>query len=198
MSSEKHKRDSWSTPDEFFAAVDSVFNFTLDCCATVENTKCRNFIAAPGHKLNRVETLRKHGKYLIGIDAMTTAWHMPNREPRGTVVWCNPPYSNVDPWFARARAMQQLQITVVMLTHAGLASQWFNRYAAYASSIWSPTPRINFRPAKGIKGESNNRDSLLFIFSGVPHLPPTTELAATLPMRLIPFPWKTTQRSVRQ
>lgn len=33
----------WSTPQELFDALNRVFNFTLDPCASPENAKCRNF-----------------------------------------------------------------------------------------------------------------------------------------------------------
>ena len=32
--------DMWSTPQDFFDALNSIFNFTLDVCANAENTKC--------------------------------------------------------------------------------------------------------------------------------------------------------------
>lgn len=35
--------DEWATPDELFSELDREFNFTLDVCATSENTKCEKF-----------------------------------------------------------------------------------------------------------------------------------------------------------
>ena len=35
--------DMWSTPQDFFDALNSIFNFTLDVCANAENTKCENY-----------------------------------------------------------------------------------------------------------------------------------------------------------
>jgi phage N-6-adenine-methyltransferase len=33
----------WETPQELFNAVDAVFHFTLDACATHENAKCARY-----------------------------------------------------------------------------------------------------------------------------------------------------------
>jgi phage N-6-adenine-methyltransferase len=35
--------DLWSTPQDFFDRLDRRFGFTLDVCATAENTKCAAF-----------------------------------------------------------------------------------------------------------------------------------------------------------
>ena len=36
-SSEKH---TWETPKDLFKKLDSIFNFTLDCCAEDSTAKC--------------------------------------------------------------------------------------------------------------------------------------------------------------
>jgi hypothetical protein len=35
--------DEWETPQEFFDALDEIFHFTLDVCATPENAKCPRY-----------------------------------------------------------------------------------------------------------------------------------------------------------
>jgi len=36
-------RDSWETPKRLFDKLDEQYNFDVDCCATKQNTKCKNF-----------------------------------------------------------------------------------------------------------------------------------------------------------
>lgn len=33
----------WETPDHVYEAMDSIYHFTLDVCATDENTKCDRY-----------------------------------------------------------------------------------------------------------------------------------------------------------
>src|SRR5690349_19840989 len=35
--------DEWATPQDLFDALNAVFKFTLDPCATHENAKCRRY-----------------------------------------------------------------------------------------------------------------------------------------------------------
>lgn len=37
------KTDLWETPQDFFDNLDDLFHFTLDACATSENTKCEHY-----------------------------------------------------------------------------------------------------------------------------------------------------------
>ena len=39
-SSEKH---TWETPKDLFKKLDSIFNFTLDCCAEDSTAKCKTY-----------------------------------------------------------------------------------------------------------------------------------------------------------
>jgi phage N-6-adenine-methyltransferase len=57
--------DEWETPQEFFDAVDAVFHFTLDVCATNVNAKCERY-------------------YTKVDDDLSQAWE--------GVCWMNPPY----------------------------------------------------------------------------------------------------------
>lgn len=65
--------DEWQTPQWVFDALDSEFGFTLDGAATAANAKCKRFSAQ---------------------DAEMT-WV-------GERVFCNPPYSNIEPFIQRA------------------------------------------------------------------------------------------------
>lgn len=71
-----HKNTVWSTPQEFFDELDKEYNFTLDVCATSENTKCKAFFSPE-------------------IDGLQQEW-------KGTC-WMNPPYGRaISHWVKKA------------------------------------------------------------------------------------------------
>lgn len=57
--------EEWGTPQELFNRLNKEFNFTLDICASKENTKCPKY-------------------YTKEEDALKQEW--------GGVIWMNPPY----------------------------------------------------------------------------------------------------------
>ena len=57
----------WSTPDTIFKPLDNEFHFTLDVCASKENTKCKQFFS-------------------IEQDSLNQEWY--------GICWMNPPYGN--------------------------------------------------------------------------------------------------------
>jgi phage N-6-adenine-methyltransferase len=92
--------DNRATDPAEFAALDGRFSFTLDVCALAENTKCVRF-------------------YTPTDDGLEQSWA---RER----VWCNPPYSSIEPWVRKAwREDAEL---VVMLVPANRTEQgWWQR-----------------------------------------------------------------------
>lgn len=164
---EKHRRDTWATPANFYAVVDDLFHPTIDVCATPSNAKCQTFIAPPGFTQSIGDVYKSTGRTMAGIDAMKASW-----AGHGPVAWCNPPYSDIMPWMMRAVEMQRHGVTTIMLSHHGLATKWFHAHAGIVAGLWILTPRIQFIAPKGIEGEANQRDSLLWIFSAVPVRPP--------------------------
>lgn len=67
--------DRW-TPQDFFDAMHAEHGFTVDVAAARHNAKLKRF----------------YSKWRSGLKA---SW-------RDEVVWCNPPYSDLDPWVAKA------------------------------------------------------------------------------------------------
>lgn len=61
------KSDEWSTPQELYDVLDSIFRFTLDPCSTNTNKKCKKW-------------------YTKEDDGLSKDWS-------DEVVFCNPPYS---------------------------------------------------------------------------------------------------------
>jgi phage N-6-adenine-methyltransferase len=86
--------DDRATTRDFFDPLDRRYGFTIDVAASAENTKCPRF-------------------YDIATDGLAQCWD-------GEVVWCNPPYSNIRPWLAKAWRSAAL---VVMLLPANRTEQ---------------------------------------------------------------------------
>lgn len=69
------KVDDRRTPRSLFDPLNEEFAFTLDAAASEDNALCDRF-------------------YTLEDDALTQRWP--------GVVWCNPPYSGLDAWVAKA------------------------------------------------------------------------------------------------
>lgn len=72
----QHKSDEWQTPQDLFDELNTELGpFDMDVAATIENAKCTYFAT-------------------IEDDALTQDWMEKN--------WCNPPYSQVRDFAAKA------------------------------------------------------------------------------------------------
>lgn len=95
--------DDWSTPQDTFDVLNKEFNFTLDVCATQDNTKCDKF-------------------YSPEQDGLSQEW-------RG-VCWMNPPYGRqIKFWMAKAYTSSLEGATVVCLVPARTDTAWWHDYA---------------------------------------------------------------------
>lgn len=112
--------DEWATPWGFFRKLDAEFGFTLDGCASAENSKCDRFF-----------TKDQNG--------LAQDW--------GTdVVFLNPPYGRkIGEWMAKARDAAAHGATVVCLVHARTDTDWFHRHVLnIADDVRFIKGRINF------------------------------------------------------
>jgi phage N-6-adenine-methyltransferase len=94
--------DDRRTPRHLFDLWQVEFGFTLDAAATAENTKLPKFCR----------------------DGLTESW-------QGERVWCNPPYSHIEPWVEKAwrEILQGGCECVVMLLPANRTEQgWWQRH----------------------------------------------------------------------
>lgn len=98
------KVDERITPDWLFQRYHERYRFTLDAAANATNTKLLAF-------------------YSRDIDGLTHPW-APHR------VWCNPPYSNLAGWLAKAHAEMAAGCPViVMLLPANRSEQpWWQEH----------------------------------------------------------------------
>lgn len=99
--------DTRGTPQEFFDQLHRRFAFTVDACALPENAKLSRF-------------------WSPAEDGLAQCWN-------GERVWCNPPYSSIEPWVVKAgeevEAYGTRGVLVVMLLPANRTEQrWWQRH----------------------------------------------------------------------
>lgn len=96
------KTDLWETPQDFFNKYNSIYSFTLDVCATAENTKCEKFFTKEQ-------------------DGLLQKWE--------GVCWMNPPYGRgIKAWVKKAYEAAQGGATVVCLLPARTDTAWWHDY----------------------------------------------------------------------
>lgn len=138
----KNERDYWQTPIEIFNALDREFGFWLDAAASESNALCAHYITEMDDSLN-------------------SEWKTMG------AIFCNPPYSKISPWIAKAaeQCREQCQ-PVVMLLPADISTGWFSAARESADELRLIIDgRINFIPVSATgKRESNPKGSVLFIW----------------------------------
>lgn len=119
------KSDAWTTPQGFFDELDKEFSFTLDPCATSENTKCSKY-------------------YTIKEDGLRQDW-------QGETVFCNPPYGRaIRNWVKKCyEESKKPKTTVVMLIPARTDTSYFHDFIYQkAREIRFVRGRLKFGNAK--------------------------------------------------
>jgi phage N-6-adenine-methyltransferase len=97
----KPEVDDRQTSPEVFDPLERRFGFTVDVAALPHNTKCKRY-------------------YTPTEDGLAQSWE-------GERVWCNPPYSSIEPWVVKAWA--EAAELVVMLVPANRTEQgWWQRH----------------------------------------------------------------------
>ena len=112
--------DDWETPQGFFDALNNVFNFRLDVCATPANTKCNCYF-----------TKAENG--------LLQAW--------SGVCWMNPPYGReISRWVQKAYESALNPGTVVVcLLPARTVTRWWHDYVIpHAQSVEFIKGRLRF------------------------------------------------------
>ena len=113
------KTDLWETPNVFFKELDREFHFSLDVCATKENTKCERF-------------------YTPEDDGLNQEWE--------GVCWMNPPYGRqIGKWVKKAA---ESHCRVVCLLPARTDTAWWHDYCIKEGVIRFIRGRLKFGNAK--------------------------------------------------
>ena len=120
-------RDCWATPPRLFDALHRDYFFTIDCCALAWNAK-----------LPRYWTPEQ--------DGLRQRW-------AGETIWCNPPYSNIEPWVAQAYNSRG-EATTVMLLPARVDTWWWCSFAPHANEHCWFRGRPRFVPPPGVEASS--------------------------------------------
>jgi phage N-6-adenine-methyltransferase len=93
--------DDRATTPEDFAPIHALFAFTIDVAASAANTKLPRF-------------------YTAEDDGLMQDWS-------GERVWCNPPYSSIEPWCEKA-ANSGAEIVVMLLPANRTEQGWWQRH----------------------------------------------------------------------
>lgn len=117
----KPEVDNLETPWDFFAPLHERFGFTIDAAALPHNAKCERF-------------------YSPECDGLVQSW-------AGERVWCNPPYSSIEPWVEKAWIEAQRAGLIVMLLPANRTEQgWWQRWVE--PSRLDGRLRVEFLPGR--------------------------------------------------
>lgn len=132
-----HASDEWGTPQDLFDTLDAEFHFTLDPCATPENHKCPTYFTQEDNGLEK-------------------SWG-------GYRVFCNPPYSNVKEWVAKASHEADNGVLSVLLLPARTDTRWFHEYIYGTAEIRFIKGRLRFQGGK----YNAPFPSMICVFNGV-------------------------------
>lgn len=139
----KEHRDLWRTPDWLYNWLDSIYHFDIDLACTSDNCKAH------------------YGMYYDkGIDSLNKGWIGFARTG-----FCNPPYSNLEPWLAKAVEEARKGFVSVWVIPAPYGSKW-NRHLNQATQIGVFDGRIAFVNSKGKEIGSNDRGTAIVTFGG--------------------------------
>ncbi len=95
----KEQRDAWRTPPAVFAWLSMRFNFEVDAAATAENALCARFFE----------------------DGLNTTW-----SAHATMVYCNPPYSQLAQWLAKAEEESRRGCGSVLVIPSHKGELWWH------------------------------------------------------------------------
>jgi len=118
--------DDRGTPADVFDPLNAEFQFTLDVAAARHNAKCARYYSLGPATPFEARQLRLFGDTFVGdpeaagIDGLAQDWALGER------IWCNPPFSNIEPWVCKASFCSA---TVVMLLPANRTEQpWWQTF----------------------------------------------------------------------
>lgn len=116
--------DDRATTPEVFGPLNERYGFTIDVAAAPHNAKCERF-------------------YTRDDDGLAQSWV-------GETVWCNPPYSDIEPWVAKAWQEHRAHgVTIVMLLPANRTEQgWWQRHVEPFRDRWPSPFRVEFLPGR--------------------------------------------------
>jgi len=131
----------WTTPRDFWQALDDEFHFTLDAAASPENALCPRF-------------------YTEESDGLSQDW-------QSEVVWVNPPYGRqIGRWIQKAAEEAEQGAVVVMLIPARTDTRAWHQYI-----FPNPLASVRFVPGRlkfGAATENAPFPCAVIVFRPVP------------------------------
>jgi phage N-6-adenine-methyltransferase len=113
------KRHDWGTPWHVFREYDAEFHFTLDVCASAENTKCPRYFSE-------------------GMDGLAQDWG-------DDICWMNPPYGPaIGLWLEKAYRSSLVGATVCCLVPARTGTRWWHDWVLEKAEVRLRKGRITF------------------------------------------------------
>lgn len=150
-------RDYWRTPQFAFIPLDHEFNFALDVAADDSNNLVSDYLTKQD-------------------DALRVDWYNLVCTEKDRTVWCNPPYSSIEPWMLKAEYEARKGVTTVMLVPHTPDAGWWPTMASEIRVITgvnnpsgrNTSGRIQFlRADTGKPAGNQNKGSCYVIFA--PH-----------------------------
>ena len=95
------KKDTWSTPQEFYDKLNKTYNFTLDPCANHTDHKCDKYFTIDDHGLEQSwagETVFMNPPYGRGIKHWLKKAYEESRKEDTTVVCLIPARTDTKYW----------------------------------------------------------------------------------------------------
>jgi len=137
----KELRDFWGTPDCIFTGLRERYNLTIDTAACEGNSKLPIWFN----------------------DALALRWADFCAPDAG--LWCNPPFSSVDPWVDKWIEAGLAGRNVVAIVNSQTGAYWYHKALDAASSIQYSRGRVGFlHPVTGKPVKDNNLGQTIFTF----------------------------------
>ena len=160
-------RGDWESPPELIADLKTVFDFTLDVCASRPNV-CEQFYSSEDDGLSR---------------------------PWTGLCWCNPPYSRkrkIDLWMKKAlEEGSKPNTTVLCLPPARILTRWWHNTVPHAAVCVFIKGRLQFRlPGGAIPKNTSSFPSALVVFG----IPTYTQVFRLARYGILTFPNRTRKR----
>ena len=113
------RTDEWPTPQSFFDQLNTEFQFTLDPCASADNTKCDSYFTKEDDGL-----MQDWGKHRV---------------------FCNPPYGrSMREWARKCYEATEGGALVVLLAHSRTDTLWFHEWVYGKAEIRFVKGRLKF------------------------------------------------------
>ena len=115
------KLQEWETPQDLFNALDSIFQFTLDPCASPINAKCEKYFTKEQ-------------------DGLKQKWF--------GRVFVNPPFRDVGKWFEKTikeLRKKNCELVITLTPSRSTEAKYYQEYVlGFAHEIWLLTPRLHY------------------------------------------------------